>query len=54
MHGSFILVRADIERTVSFDVGLEGSITEDAWWAFAQAFFGREFRWVDGCHERVQ
>jgi egghead protein (zeste-white 4 protein) len=48
MHGSFILVRADIERTVSFDVGLEGSITEDAWWAFAQAFFGREFRWVDG------
>jgi egghead protein (zeste-white 4 protein) len=48
MHGSFILVRADIERTVSFDVGLEGSITEDAWWAFAQAYFGREFRWVDG------
>ncbi|MDT7571922.1 MAG: beta,4-mannosyltransferase [Actinomycetota bacterium] len=48
MHGSFILVRADIERTVSFDVGPEGSITEDAWWAFAQAFFGREFRWVDG------
>ena len=48
MHGSFILVRADIERTVSFDVGLEGSITEDAWWAYAQAFFGREFRWVDG------
>jgi len=48
MHGSYILVRADIERTVSFDVGPEGSITEDAWWAFAQAFFGREFRWVDG------
>jgi beta-1,4-mannosyltransferase len=48
MHGSFILVRADIERSVSFDVGPEGSITEDAWWAFAQAFFGREFRWVDG------
>ncbi|MDQ6650782.1 MAG: glycosyltransferase family 2 protein [Actinomycetota bacterium] len=48
MHGSFILVRADVERTVSFDVGLEGSITEDAWWAFAQASSGREFRWVDG------
>lgn len=48
MHGSFILVRADIERSVSFDVGPEGSITEDAWWAYAQAYQGREFRWVDG------
>ncbi len=48
MHGSFILVRADIEKTVSFDVGPEGSITEDAWWAFEQSHNGREFRWVDG------
>jgi len=48
MHGSFILVRSDVERTISFDVGLEGSITEDAWWAFAQASSGRAFRWVDG------
>lgn len=48
MHGSFILVRGDVERTVSFDVGPEGSVTEDAWWAYAQAYRGREFRWVDG------
>ncbi len=48
MHGSFILVRADIERSVSFDVGPEGSVTEDAWWAFEQASQGRAFRWVDG------
>jgi len=48
MHGSFILVRADIERTVTFDVGPEGSVTEDAWWAYSQAEQGREFRWVDG------
>jgi len=48
MHGSFILVRSDVERTISFDVGLEGSITEGAWWAFAQASSGRAFRWVDG------
>ncbi len=48
MHGSFILVRADIERTVTFDVGPEGSVTEDAWWAYSQAQQGREFRWVDG------
>jgi egghead protein (zeste-white 4 protein) len=48
MHGSFILVRCDVERSVSFDVGPEGSVTEDAWWAYQQAFNGREFRWVDG------
>ena len=48
MHGSFILVRVDVERTVSFDVGPEGSVTEDAWWAYTQAFQGREFRWIDG------
>lgn len=48
MHGSFILVRSDVEQKVSFDVGPEGSITEDAWWAFEQAHHGRDFRWVDG------
>jgi egghead protein (zeste-white 4 protein) len=48
MHGSFILVRSDVEREVSFDVGPEGSITEDAWWAFQQRYAGRRFRWVDG------
>jgi len=48
MHGSFILVRCDVERSVSFDVGPDGSVTEDAWWAYQQAFNGREFRWVDG------
>jgi len=48
MHGSFILCRSDIETRVSFDVGPEGSITEDAWWAYEQAAQGVGFRWVDG------
>lgn len=48
MHGSFILCRSDIECQVSFDVGPEGSITEDAWWAYEQSAHGVSFRWVDG------
>lgn len=48
MHGSFILCRADVESRVSFDVGPEGSITEDAWWAYEQSAQGIAFRWVDG------
>lgn len=48
IHGSFILCRASVEAVVSFDVGPEGSITEDAWWAYEQAANGAGFRWVDG------
>lgn len=48
MHGSFILCRSDVETSVSFDVGPEGSITEDAFWAYEQAERGVGFRWVDG------
>ena len=48
MHGSFILCRSDVETAVSFDVGPEGSITEDAFWAYEQAQRGVGFRWVDG------
>lgn len=48
MHGSFILVRADVSKRVGFDFGFEGSITEDAWWALAQLEDGVGFSWVDG------
>ncbi len=48
MHGSFILVRNDIAKDVGFDVGPEGSVTEDACWALQQASRGRHIRWVDG------
>jgi egghead protein (zeste-white 4 protein) len=48
LHGSFILVRSDVEMQVSFDVGPEGSITEDAFWALRQMAVGNRIRWVDG------
>ncbi len=47
-HGSFILVRQSVERQVGFDVGPEGSITEDAFWALVLAGRGFRCRWVDG------
>jgi egghead protein (zeste-white 4 protein) len=48
LHGSYILTRNDVEREVGFDVGPEGSITEDAFWALAQMARGRRCRWVEG------
>jgi beta-1,4-mannosyltransferase len=48
LHGSFILVRNDIEKDIGFDVGPEGSVTEDAFWALEQMALGRRCRWVDG------
>jgi egghead protein (zeste-white 4 protein) len=48
MHGSFILVRNDVAKGVGFDLGPEGSITEDAWWAILQMQRGMESRWIDG------
>jgi egghead protein (zeste-white 4 protein) len=48
LHGSFILVRNDIEKEIGFDVGPEGSVTEDAFWALQQMALGRRCRWVDG------
>jgi egghead protein (zeste-white 4 protein) len=48
MHGSFVLVRVSVERELNFDVGPQGSITEDAFWALCQRELGRGVRWVDG------
>jgi egghead protein (zeste-white 4 protein) len=48
MHGSFILVRNDVERDVGFDLGPAGSVTEDAWWSLVEMAQGRRSRWVDG------
>ncbi|HTX01427.1 MAG TPA: glycosyltransferase family 2 protein, partial [Acidimicrobiales bacterium] len=54
LHGSFILVRCDVEREVGFDFGPEGSVTEDAWWALVEMAHGRRTRWVDGyCLEQA-
>ena len=48
LHGSFILVRSDVEKEVGFDFGPEGSITEDSFWALGQMQLSRRCRWVDG------
>jgi egghead protein (zeste-white 4 protein) len=48
MHGSFILVRNDVEKDVGFDLGAAGSVTEDAWWSLVEMARGRRSRWVDG------
>ncbi len=48
LHGSFILVRNDVERRVGFDFGPDGSVTEDAWWALLEMAAGTRTRWVDG------
>jgi egghead protein (zeste-white 4 protein) len=48
MHGSYIVVRSSVAKEVGFDVGPEGSITEDAFWALMQMQKGRRARWCDG------
>lgn len=48
MHGSYIVVRHDVEKSSGFDFGPVGSITEDAFWALVCMEGGRRCRWVDG------
>jgi egghead protein (zeste-white 4 protein) len=48
MHGSFILVRNDVEKEVGFDLGPAGSVTEDAWWSLVEMARGHRSRWIDG------
>jgi egghead protein (zeste-white 4 protein) len=48
MHGSYIVVRNDVEKSSGFDFGPVGSITEDAFWALVCMEIGHRCRWVDG------
>lgn len=48
LHGSYIVVRNDIEKSIGFDFGPEGSITEDAFWALVAMQRGYRCRWIDG------
>lgn len=48
IHGSFIVIRTDVERRIGLDVGADGSLTEDAWFAMAAQAAGVEFGWVNG------
>jgi egghead protein (zeste-white 4 protein) len=46
LHGSFIVINNGVERTVGFDHGFVGSITEDAYFALLQQKAGRRFRFI--------
>lgn len=48
LHGSFIVIRNDVEKAVGFDVGPAGSLTEDAWWGTLAMDAGVRCRWVEG------
>ena len=48
LHGSYIVVRNDIESAIGFDFGPAGSITEDAFWALKAMEHGHRCRWVEG------
>jgi egghead protein (zeste-white 4 protein) len=48
MHGSFMLVPAGIEHKIGFDLGGNGSITEDAYFALKASELGYKFGWVEG------
>ncbi len=48
LHGSYIVVRNDIEKSIGFDFGPKGSITEDAFWALLAMQNGHRCRWVEG------
>lgn len=49
LHGSFIVVRNDIEKaTGGFDFGPHGDITEDAFWAVQAMEKGFRSAWVEG------
>jgi beta-1,4-mannosyltransferase len=48
LHGSYIVVRNDVEKSIGFDFGPKGSITEDAFWALVAMERGYRCRWVDG------
>jgi len=49
LHGSFVLVRSDVERRVGWDFEPAACTTEDTMWGLRQMEVGTRFRWVDGC-----
>lgn len=48
LHGSYVVARQDLEKEIGFDVGPQGSITEDAWWVLLAMERGVRTMWVDG------
>jgi len=47
MHGSFVVVSHKVERTIGFNAGLQGSITEDAHFALVARSQDVRFEWLD-------
>ena len=48
LHGSFIVMRNDVEKSIGFDLGPIGSLTEDAWWGVIASSRGVRCRWIEG------
>lgn len=48
IHGSFVLINSLTEYGLGFDVGEEGSLTEDTFFAIKAADLGFKFMWCDG------
>ena len=46
--GSFIVCKCGVEEAVSFDHGIEGSITEDSYFAVKAVNQGYTFDWIEG------
>jgi egghead protein (zeste-white 4 protein) len=46
--GSFFVCEHGVEKSVTFDHGLEGSITEDAFFAIKASNYGYSFDWIEG------
>ena len=46
--GSFVVCQAGVERRVTFDNGIEGSIAEDTYFAMKAMAKGYSFDWIDG------
>ena len=46
--GSFFVCEHGVEKSITFDHGLEGSITEDAFFAVKASNYGYTFDWIDG------
>ena len=48
MHGSFVLTPARIEKEITWDMGPQGSILEDSYFALVAGERGIQFDWVEG------
>jgi egghead protein (zeste-white 4 protein) len=46
--GSFVVCKVGVERHVTFDNGVEGSIAEDTYFAMSAMSKGYTFDWIDG------